>query len=119
MQGRKRHSPAARQPTEALPIAPPQRLARQFGPPQAVRPAFHGQTPPQSRIAAAIGGAAAAAPLSAQAGLTTLAGLASGPPIIAILASALQSGHAAWQIGQRRLADLAGYVRLRRLRRGG
>ena len=92
-------------------------MARQFGPPQAMRPAFHGQTPPQSRIAAAIGGAAAAAPLPAHAGPTTLAGLSFGPPIIAMLASALQSDHAAWQIGQRHLADLAEYVRLRWLKR--
>ena len=63
------------------------------------------------------GFAGAAAPLLAQAGSTTLAGLTFGPPIIAMLMAALQSDHAAWQIGQRRFAGLAEYVRMRWLGR--
>ena len=67
--------------------------------------------------AAALAFAGAAAPLLAQAGSTTLAGLTFGPPIIAMLMAALQSDHAAWQIGQRRFAGLAEYVRMRWLGR--
>ena len=67
--------------------------------------------------AAALAFAGAAAPLLAQAGSTTLAGLTFGPPIIAMLMAALQSDHAAWQIGQRRFAGLAKYVRMRWLGR--
>ena len=63
--------------------------------------------------AAALAFAGAAAPLLAQAGSTTLAGLTFGPPIVAMLMAALQSDHAAWQISQRRFAGLAEYVRMR------
>ena len=63
--------------------------------------------------AAALALAGAAAPLLAQAGSTTLAGLTFGPPIVAMLMAALQSDHAAWQISQRRFAGLAEYVRMR------
>ena len=66
---------------------------------------------------AALALASAAAPLLAQASLTGLAGLIFGPAAAAMLAVALRSDWAAWQIGQERFADLAEYVRMRWLGR--
>ena len=63
--------------------------------------------------AAAMALAGAAAPLLAQAGSATLAGLTFGPPIVAMLAAALKSDHAAWQIDQKRFAGLTEYVWMR------
>ena len=57
--------------------------------------------------------AGATAPLLAQAGSATLAGLTFGPPIVAMLAAALKSDHAAWQIDQKRFAGLTEYVWMR------
>ena len=75
----------------------------------------HARTACVATAAAALAGAAA--PLLAQASPTVLAGLIFGPATAAMLAVALRSDWAAWQIGQERFAGLAEYVRMRWLRR--
>ena len=71
----------------------------------------HARTACAATAAAALAGAAA--PLLAQASPTALAGLIFGPATAAMLAVALRSDWAAWQIGQERFAGLAEYVRMR------
>ena len=75
----------------------------------------HARTACATTAAAALAGAAA--PLLAQASSTALAGLIFGPATAAMLAVALRSDWAAWQIGQERFAGLAEYVRMRWLGR--
>ena len=75
----------------------------------------HARTACAATAAAALAGAAA--PLLAQASSTALAGLIFGPATAAMLAVALRSDWAAWQIGQERFAGLAEYVRMRWLGR--
>ena len=75
----------------------------------------HARTACAATAAAALAGAAA--PLLAQASSTSLAGLIFGPATAAMLAVALRSDWAAWQIGQERFAGLAEYVRMRWLGR--
>ena len=75
----------------------------------------HARTACAATAAAALAGAAA--PLLAQASPTALAGLIFGPATAAMLAVALRSDWAAWQIGQERFAGLAEYVRMRWLGR--
>lgn len=75
----------------------------------------HARTACAATAAAALAGAAA--PLLAQASSTALAGLIFGPARAAMLAVALRSDWAAWQIGQERFAGLAEYVRMRWLGR--
>ena len=68
--------------------------------------------------AAALALTGAAAPFLAHASSTSLVGLIFGPATVAMLAVALHSDRAAWQIRQRRFAGLAEYVRMRWLGRG-
>ena len=75
----------------------------------------HARTACAATAAAALAGAAAA--LLAQASSTALAGLIFGPATAAMLAVALRSDWAAWQIDQERFAGLAEYVRMRWLGR--
>ena len=75
----------------------------------------HARTACAATAAAALAGAAA--PLLAQASPTALAGLIFCPATVAMLAVALRSDWAAWQIGQERFAGLAEYVRMRWLGR--
>ena len=75
----------------------------------------HARTACAATAAAALAGVAA--PLLAQASPTAMAGLIFGPATAAMLAVALRSDWAAWQIGQERFAGLAEYVRMRWLER--
>ena len=77
----------------------------------AARQRRHARAVCAATAAALIGGAAL--PFLAQDRTTALAGLALGPIILAMLATALRSDFAAWQIEQRRFGGFAEYVTMR------